>query len=53
MRTMRSNVSREKRTVITNEMTPCSRVLELTVLRLGKKFLAFYGTQRFITALTQ
>jgi len=35
-------------------LTPCSRVLleKLTCLRLVKKFPAFYGTRRFITALT-
>jgi hypothetical protein len=32
----------------------CSRILleKLTVSQLGKKFPAFYGTQRFITAFT-
>ena len=35
-------------------ITPCSRVLldKLTGLQLVKKFRAFYGTRRFITALT-
>jgi len=34
-------------------LTPWSRVLEnLTGLQLVKKFPAFYGTRRFITALT-
>ena len=34
-------------------LTRCSRVLEkLTGLQLVKKFLAFYGTQTFITAVT-
>jgi hypothetical protein len=35
-------------------LTPWSRVLleKLTVLQLVKKFPAFYGTRRFITALT-
>jgi hypothetical protein len=35
-------------------LTPCSRVLleKLTGLQLVKKFPAFYGTRRFITALT-
>ena len=34
--------------------TPCSRVLleKLTGLQLVKKFPAFYGTRRFITAVT-
>jgi len=35
-------------------LTPWSRVLleELTDSQLVKKFLAFYGTRRFITAFT-
>jgi hypothetical protein len=34
-------------------LTPGSRVLEkLTDLQLAKKFPAFYGTRRFITAFT-
>jgi len=35
-------------------LTPCSRVLveKLTVSQLIKKFPAYYGTRRFITALT-
>ena len=34
-------------------LTPCSRVLEkLTGFQLHKKFPAFYGTRRFITAFT-
>jgi hypothetical protein len=35
-------------------LTPWSRVLleKLTGLQLVKKFLTFYGTRRFITALT-
>ena len=35
-------------------LTPCSRVLlgKLTSSQLDKKFPAFYGTQRFITAFT-
>ena len=35
-------------------LTPCCRVLleKLTDLQLVKKFLAFHGTRRFITALT-
>jgi hypothetical protein len=35
-------------------LTPCSRVLleKLIVLQLVKKFPAFYGTRRFITAFT-
>jgi len=35
-------------------LTPCGRALleELTGLHLLKKFPAFYGTQRFITAFT-
>jgi hypothetical protein len=37
----------------THSLTPWSRVLEkLTGLQLVKKFPAFYGTRRFITALT-
>ena len=38
----------------TNLLTPCSRVLleKLTGLQLVKKFSQFYGTWRFITALT-
>ena len=37
-----------------NLLTPWSRVLleKLTGLQLVKKFPAFYGTRRFITALT-
>jgi hypothetical protein len=36
------------------KLTPWSRVLpeKLTVLQLLKKFPAFYGTRRFITAFT-
>ena len=39
---------------LTYLLTPWSRVLleKLTGLQLVKKFLAFYGTRRFITALT-
>ena len=39
---------------ITHLLTPCCRVLleKLTGLQLVKKFPAFYGTRRFITALT-
>jgi hypothetical protein len=35
-------------------LTPCSRVLveKLTGFQLVKKFPAFYGTRRFITAFT-
>jgi len=35
-------------------LTPCSRVLveKLTGFKLVKKFPAFYGTRRFITAFT-
>ena len=35
-------------------LTPCSRVLleKLTCLQLVKKFSAYYGTRRFITAFT-
>jgi hypothetical protein len=38
----------------TNKLTPCSRGLpeKLTGLQLDKKFRAFYGTRRFITAFT-
>ena len=38
----------------TSLLTPCSRVLleKLTRLQLVKKFPAFYGTRRFITAFT-
>jgi hypothetical protein len=40
--------------VWTTKLTPCSRVLEkLTVAYLVKKFPAFYGTRRFITAFTR
>jgi len=40
-------------TTLTYLLTPWSRVLEkLTGLQLVKKFLTFYGTRRFITALT-
>jgi hypothetical protein len=36
---------------LTNSLTPCSRVLEnVTVSWLAKKFPAFYGAQRFLTA---
>jgi len=40
--------------MITYLLTPWSRVLleKLTGLQLVKKFPAFYGIQRFITALT-
>ena len=40
--------------VYTYLLTPWSRVLleKLTGLQLVKKFPAFYGTRRFITALT-
>ena len=40
--------------LLTYSRTPCSRVLleKLTGLQLVKKFPAFYGTWRFITALT-
>jgi hypothetical protein len=40
--------------LLTSLLTPWSRVLleKLTGLQLVKKFPAFYGTQRFITALT-
>ena len=39
---------------LTYLLTPWCRVLleQLTVLQLVKKFLAFHGTRRFITALT-
>jgi hypothetical protein len=39
---------------VTNLLTPWSRVLleKLTGLQLVKKFPAFYGTRRFLTALT-
>jgi hypothetical protein len=39
---------------ITYLLTPCSRVLlgKLTGLQLVKKFPAFYGTRRFVTAFT-
>jgi hypothetical protein len=35
-------------------LTPCSKALleKLTGLQLVKKFLAFYGTRRFVTAFT-
>jgi hypothetical protein len=40
--------------LLTPLLTPWSRVLleKLTGLQLVKKFLAFYGTRRFITAIT-
>jgi hypothetical protein len=40
--------------IFTHLITPCSRVLreKLTGFQLVKKFPAFYGTRRFITALT-
>ena len=40
--------------VLTYLLTPCCRVLleQLTGLQLVKKFPAFHGTRRFITALT-
>ena len=39
---------------LTHSLTPWSRVLleKLTGFQLVKKFLAFYGTRRFITAFT-
>jgi tRNA(Glu) U13 pseudouridine synthase TruD len=39
---------------ITCSITPCSRVLleKLTGSKLVKKFPAFFGTRRFITAFT-
>ena len=38
--------------LLTYLLTPCSRVLEkLNGSQLGKKFPAFYGTRRFITAV--
>ena len=41
-------------TIISYLLTPCSTVLleKLTGLQLVKKFPAFYGTRRFITAFT-
>ena len=40
--------------LLTYLLTPCSRVLleKLASLQLVKKFPAFYGTRRFLTALT-
>jgi len=40
--------------VVTYSLTPWSRVLleKLTVSQLVKKFLALYGTRRFITTIT-
>jgi len=40
--------------LLTYLLTPCCRVLleKLTGLQLVKKFSAFYGTRKFITALT-
>ena len=40
--------------LLTYSLTPCSTVLleKLTVSELVKKFPAFYGTRRFITAVT-
>jgi hypothetical protein len=47
---MTSSINVETR----NKPTPCSRVLpkKLTGSQLLKKFSAFYGTRRFITAFT-
>ena len=44
----------ELNTLLTYLLTPLSRVLleNLTGLQLVKKFPAFYGTRRFITAFT-
>ena len=41
-------------TLLTHSLTPWSRVLleKLTISQLVKKFPAFYGTGRFITAFT-
>ena len=40
---------------LTHSLTPCSRVLleKLTGFQLDKKFPIFYGTRRFITAVTR
>ena len=40
--------------LLTHSLTPCSKVLleKLTGSQLVKKFPAFYGTRRFITAFT-
>ena len=48
------NTTRQSITQLTYLLTPWSRVLleKLTVLQLVKKFPAFHGTWRFITALT-
>jgi len=45
---------RSENNIITYLLTPRCRVLfeKLTGLKLLKKFLAFHGTRRFITALT-
>ena len=42
------------KSLLTYLLTPWSRVLleKLASLQLVKKFLAFYGTRRFLTALT-
>jgi hypothetical protein len=44
----------ENMTLLAYLLTPWSRVLleKLTGLKLVKKFSAFYGTRRFLTALT-
>ena len=41
-------------TLLTYLLTPCSTALleKLTGSQLVEKFLTFYGTQRFITAVT-
>ena len=46
--------SKSQSLLFTYLLTPCSRVLleKLTSFQLVKKFPAFYGTRRFITAFT-
>jgi len=48
-----SAITRMRRSDLTYLLTPWNRVLEkLTGFQLVKKFLAFYETRRFITAVT-
>jgi len=51
---LRRGLSYLKITLLTYLLTPCCRVLleKLTGLQLAKKFPAFHGTRKFITALT-
>jgi hypothetical protein len=47
-------IGRKSKLTVDNLLAPWSRVLleKLTGLQLVKKFPAFYGTRRFLTALT-